>query len=132
MTPFCVQALSLVVFKVLNMQQPTSRTTLFCRMCMQRLIRIPKTIDELQKIFGSLQQPRVRAEILGVIRHVVRPWAVSLPDGMEKDDLLNRTKTVESVLKAQASIPVQVNDEGEERVMLGEASSSDDEVDAAV
>lgn len=121
-----VQTLSLAVFKVLNMQQPTSRTTLFCRMCMQRLIRIPKTIEELQKIFGSLQQPRVRMEVLGVIRHVVQPWALSLPEDGEKQDLLLRTKTVEAVLKAHAQPAVPTHDEGGNRV-LGERSSDEEE-----
>jgi hypothetical protein len=121
----CVQALSLVVFKVLNLQQPTSRTTLFCRMCMQRLIRIPHTLDELQSIFGSLQQPRVRGEMLGVIRHVVLPWAQSLPDGVDKNDLLKRAKCVENALKAKASAPAYVNDVGTRE--LGENSSDDEE-----
>ena len=127
----CVQALSLAVMKVLNMQQPTSRTTLFCRMCMQRLIRIPKTVEELQTIFGSLQQPRVRMEILGVVRHVVRPWALSLPDGAEKQALLSRTKTVEAVLKARASTAVPTHDEGGNRV-LGDQSSDDEGEVAAI
>ena len=126
-----MQALSLAVLKVLNMQQPTSRSTLFCRMCMQRLIRIPKTIEELQKIFGSLQQPRVRMELLGVIRYVVRPWAVSLPEGGEKQSLLARTKTVETVLKARASAAVPTHDEGGNRV-LGEQSSDDEGEDASL
>lgn len=119
-----MQALSLVVFKVLQLQQPTSRTTLFCRICLQRLIQIPKTVDDLKKIFGSLRQPKVRGEILGIIRHVVRPWASGLPDGVEKDGLQSRVKAVEIVLKAPAIEAGRGNDGTR---LLAENSSDDDD-----
>jgi hypothetical protein len=98
-----VQALSLLVCKVVVAQQPSSRMALFCRMCLQTLLRLPASIDELQAVFGALRQPQIRAELLATVKHVLCPWVAKLPPSEDSKEMQRRIKAVEAELKAPKS-----------------------------
>lgn len=95
-----MQGLPLSVLKVLELQQPSKRSALFCRYCLQRLLLDLKSDSEIQILFSKLHNAELRSSLHSFIRDNMGPWLANVDPSDERDFLLLRIQTAEMVLKA--------------------------------
>lgn len=94
-----MQGLPLTIFKVLDLQQPSKRSALFCRYCLQRLLMSLKNDDHIKALFVKLHNAELKTGLYDFIRNNMGPWVAGLDPSDERDSLLLRIQTAEVALK---------------------------------